>query len=103
MERARNVFVVPGDFDWNDVGDWKAVYDLNEKNTNGNVILGNAIAQDSHDCMIHATERLIVLVGMEKTIVVDTKDATLICRQDYTQEVKKVVDYLNAEQLNAFV
>jgi mannose-1-phosphate guanylyltransferase len=103
MERSKNVFVIPGDFDWNDVGDWKAVYDLHEKNSSGNVILGNAIAQDARNCMIHANNRLIVVVGMDDTIVVDTEDATLICHQERTQQVKNVVDFLNAEQLESFV
>lgn len=102
MERSRNMFVVPADFDWNDVGDWGAVYDLYEKNANGNVILGNAIAQDARNCMIYAKNRLIVLVGMEQTIVVDTPDATLICHRDHTQQVKTVVDFINSERLENF-
>jgi len=103
MERSDRVFVIPGDFDWNDVGDWKAVYDLHEKNSSGNVILGNAIAQDSANCLIQANNRLVVLVGMKDVVVVDTDDATLVCRMDQTQEVKSVVDYLNTEQLSEFV
>ena len=103
MERSDHVFVIPGEFDWNDVGDWKAVYDLHEKNSSGNVILGNAIAQDSVNCLIKANERLVVLVGMSDVVVVDTEDATLVCRMDETQEVKSVVDYLNTAHLSDFV
>ena len=103
MERSENVFVVPADFDWNDVGDWKAIYDLHEKNGSGNVILGNAIAEDSKNCLIKANDRLIVLVGMEHAIVVDTADATLICHSDHTQYVKQVVDYLDTEQLDDYI
>ncbi len=103
MERSPNVFVVPGEFDWNDVGDWKAVYNLHDKNKNGNLILGNAIAQDATNCMIQANDRLIVVVGMDDVIVVDTPDATLICHQDKTQQVKQVVEYLNTENLDTFL
>ena len=103
MERSEHVFVVPGTFDWSDVGDWRAVYDLQEKNSNGNVMLGNALAQDSRNCMIKAGDRLVAVVGVEDIIVVDTGDATLVCHQAKTQQVKQVVDYLNSERLESFL
>jgi mannose-1-phosphate guanylyltransferase len=103
MERADRVYVVPGAFGWNDVGDWRAVYDLSEKDGAGNTLVGNAIVHDSSRCFIQGDERLVVLVGIHDTIVVDTPDAVLVCHRDSTQQVKNVVDYLNANQLEAFV
>ena len=103
MERAEKVYVVPGSFDWSDVGDWRAVYDLREKGKHGNSISGNAIVHNSSGCLICADERLIVLIGIHDAVVVDTKDATLICHTDSTQQVKNVVDYLYANQLDDFV
>lgn len=103
MERADKVYVIPGSFDWSDVGDWEAVYNLKKKGKLGNAISGNAIVHDSGQCLIYAHDRLIVLVGMQDVVVVDTEDATLVCHRDHTQQVKNVVDYLYAHQLDKFV
>lgn len=103
MEQADTVYVVPGTFDWNDVGDWRAVYDLSNKDELGNVIKGNVIAQDSSRCYIQAGERLVVLVGIHDCIVVDTDDAVLVCNRDSAQQVKQVVEYLHAHQFEEYV
>ena len=103
MERAGSVFVVPGSFGWNDVGDWLAVYGLSEKNEHGNATKGNVIMQDSKGCYVQGNDRLVALVGMTDAIVVDTKDAVLVCNKESAQKVKHVVDYLHAHQLEEFV
>jgi mannose-1-phosphate guanylyltransferase len=103
MEQAEDVFVVPGAFEWNDVGDWRAVYDLSEKDEHGNVIQGNVIMQDSSRCFVQAGDRLIVLVGIHDSVVVDTDDAVLVCNRDSAQQVKQVVEYLHAHQFDEYV
>ncbi len=103
MERADNVFVVPGDFGWSDVGDWRAVYDFSDKDEHGNALHNHVIVHDSSRCLVQADDRLVVLVGIHDTIVVETEDALLICHRDSTQQVKNVVDYLHAHQLKEYV
>lgn len=103
MERAENVYVVPGSFGWSDVGDWRAVYGLSEKNEHGNAVQGNVIMHDSSRCLVHSNGRLIALVGIHDVMVVDTDDAILICNRESAQQVKNVVDYLHAHQLEEFV
>ncbi len=103
MERAHSVFVVPGNFDWNDVGDWKAVYDLAEKGPHGNSISGNAIVHDSSRCLVQASDKLVALVGVHDLIVVDTDDATLVCHRESAQGVKHIVDYLYAHQIDDYI
>lgn len=103
MERADKVYVVPGAFDWNDVGDWKAVYDLSEKGTAGNAIQGQAILHDAARCLISAQDRLVAVVGLNDIVVVDTEDALLVCHKDATQRVKNVVDYLYTHRLDEYV
>ena len=103
MERAEKVYVVPGSFGWNDIGDWRAVYDLSEHDEHGNALLGNVILHDSSRCLVHAEERLVVLVGIHDAVVVDTEDAVLVCQRENAQQVKNVVDYLRAHQLEAYV
>ncbi len=103
MEQAENVFVVPGAFEWNDVGDWRAVYDLSEKDDHGNVIEGDVIMQDSSRCYVQTEDRLVVLVGMHDTVVVDTEDAVLVCNPENAQQVKQVVEYMHAHQFEEYV
>lgn len=103
MERAEKVFVVPASFGWSDIGDWRAVYDLSEKNGHGNALHGNVIMHDSSRCLVQADRRLVVLVGIHDTVVVDTDDAILICNRESAQQVKNVVDYLHAHQLGEYV
>ncbi len=103
MERANRVYVVPGAFEWNDVGDWRAVYKLAEKDKLGNFLHGNVIMHNASRCFVQAEDRLVVLVGMHDAVVVDTKDAILICHRDSAQQVKNVVDYLHAHQLEDYI
>ena len=103
MERAKQVFVVPGSFGWSDVGDWRAVYDLSSKDEHGNALSGNVIVNDASRCLVEAEDRLIVLVGVHDLIVVETEDALLICHRESTQKVKNVVEYLRAHQLSEYV
>ncbi len=105
MERAEKVYVVPGDFGWSDVGDWRAVYELSEKDELGNALKANAVALNTARCLVESTssERLIALVGVRDLVVVDTDDALLVCHRDAAQDVKKVVDYLHAHQMTRYI
>lgn len=103
MERAEKVYVVPGSFGWNDVGDWRAVYDLSDKDDVGNALQGNVIMHDASRCLVHSQDRLVVLVGVHDAVVVETDDALLICNRESTQQVKNVVEYLHAHQLTDYV
>jgi mannose-1-phosphate guanylyltransferase len=98
MERAQKVYVVPGS-----LGDWRAVYDLSDKDKHGNALLGEAVVHSSSRCLVSSKERLVVLVGMHDAMVIDTEDAVLVCNRENSQEVKAVVDYLHANQLEEYV
>ena len=103
MERARSVYVVPGSFGWSDIGDWRAVYDLSEKDEHGNALHGEVIVHDSSRCYVQGGDQLVVLVGIHDAIVVNTADALLVCHRENTQRVKNVVEYLHAHQMDAYV
>jgi len=104
MERADHVYVVPGSFGWSDIGDWRAVYDLTGKDEHGNALDGEVIVLNSSRCLVRSTEgRLVVLVGIHDALVIETADATLICSRDQSQQVKSVVEYLSAHQLDNYV
>ncbi len=103
MERADEVYVVPGSFGWSDVGDWRAVYELSAHDEQGNAVEGEAILHDASRCYVQTADRLVVLVGLHDAVVVDTDDAVLVCHRESTQQVKNVVEYLHAHQLDTYV
>jgi len=96
MEKADKVLVIPADFGWDDIGSWTSLERIRTKKDGTNVIRGNVISLDSHRCIVEADceEKLIVLLGTEDLIVVDTDDVTLICSKDRAQEIKMVLDNL---------
>jgi len=101
-EKAHNLILVPGDFEWSDVGDWKVAYDVSPKDKDGNVVIhekgdGEFISIDSKNCLIHFSDQLIAAIGVENLVIVDTKDALLIMKKDRSQEVKTLVNKLQDE------
>ena len=93
MEKAKNVFVVPSYFGWCDLGTWESAYDNFEKDYLGNAVHGdNVMIIDATECMIKAPkQKLVVLQGLEKFIVVDTEDVLLICERNREQQIKEYV------------
>jgi mannose-1-phosphate guanylyltransferase/mannose-6-phosphate isomerase len=96
MEKSNNVVVVPLDAQWNDIGAWSALYDIGIKDSNGNVIKGDVIAQDTTNTYINADHHVVAVIGVDNLIIIDTPDATLIASQDKVQEVKSIVESLQA-------
>lgn len=94
MEKAENIYILPGTFGWDDVGSWLAVGRIKRKNEAGNVVDGNIITIDTQDCIIQGEKKLIAVVGMKDTVIVDTHDATLICTKKNVGNVKKVLENL---------
>lgn len=92
FERASNVGVVAGDFDWNDVGSWQAISDLAASNAGG--AEQDTVLVDSENVYVRKSDRLVALVGVSNLVVVDTADALLICDRSKTQQVKDVVEKL---------
>jgi len=96
MEKSRRVAVVPTRFRWSDVGSWPAAIEFHEPDTEGNVVQGDAILLESTHCALFGNKRLIAGIGLQDLIIVDEPDALLICRKDRAQEVKTIVDRLQA-------
>ena len=96
MEKSGQVAMVPARFRWSDVGSWPAVVDFHEADAAGNVVVGEAILLESRNCALFGGQRLIAGSGLADLIVVDERDALLICRKDRAQEVKQIVEKLKA-------
>jgi mannose-1-phosphate guanylyltransferase len=97
MEKSEKVLMLAGDFGWNDVGSWEAVYQLEPKDEQENCLTGSVLVLDSQGCLVHSPQKAVGLIGMKDLIVVDTPDALLICPRDRAQEVKKIVEMLEAQ------
>ncbi|SIR85044.1 mannose-1-phosphate guanylyltransferase (GDP) /mannose-6-phosphate isomerase, type 2 [Aquipseudomonas alcaligenes] len=97
MEKTSRACVVPLAAGWNDVGSWSSLWDVHEKNSDGNVLKGDVVTHGSHNSFVHATSKLVTLVGMDDVVVVETKDAVMIARKDAVQDVKKLVNTLDAK------
>ncbi|HIE43590.1 MAG TPA: mannose-1-phosphate guanylyltransferase [Candidatus Omnitrophica bacterium] len=91
MEKSKDVYVIQGDFPWNDVGSWSALEDIYPKDDMGNVKIGETAEIDTKNSILVARNRLIATVGVENMIVVETDDAVLICHKSKAQKVKELV------------
>jgi mannose-1-phosphate guanylyltransferase/mannose-6-phosphate isomerase len=97
MEKTDAAMVVPVDIGWSDVGSWSALWDVAERDADGNAHLGDVIAVDTRNSYAYA-RRLVALVGVDDLVVVETDDAVLVARKDRVQEVKQVVTRLKEAQ-----
>ncbi|WP_290921297.1 mannose-1-phosphate guanylyltransferase/mannose-6-phosphate isomerase [Halodesulfovibrio sp.] len=91
MEYTEDAVVVPLDAGWNDIGSWSAMWDVADKDENGNASTGDVLHCNSKNCFIHSKDRLVATVGLEDIVIVDTKDALLVAAKDSVQDVKMVV------------
>lgn len=91
LEKATNVFVIPADFAWSDLGTWNSAWENFDKDEAKNAIAGkNTLLVDASGCMVHSTDQKLVLVGgVEDLIVVNTPDALLICKKENEQQIKE--------------
>jgi mannose-1-phosphate guanylyltransferase len=92
MEKTDAAAVVPLDAGWNDIGSWSALWDVQERDGEGNALAGDVLPLDSRNTLVRAESRLVAVVGVEDLVVVETKDAVLVAHKDHVQNVKGVVD-----------
>ncbi|GMQ92760.1 MAG: mannose-1-phosphate guanylyltransferase/mannose-6-phosphate isomerase [Acidimicrobiia bacterium] len=98
MERTSMAAVVPTDPGWNDVGTWESLWDIAEKDAEGNVLVGDVLSVETSGSYVKASDRLVATVGIDNMVVVDTPDAVLVANRDAAQDVRKVVEILKREQ-----
>ena len=103
MEKAKNIYVIPGNFGWDDVGSWLSLERINNTNQDGNIISGNVVTVKTKNSIIQGSKKLIATIGLEDIIIVDTDDALLICNKDNTQEVKEVIANLKASNKTEYL
>lgn len=106
MEKADNVYVLPSEFGWSDLGNWASVYELSEKDYVGNAVIPSekVIMYDSSNCMVNVPKgKLVILQGLHDFIVVEENNTLLICPRDQEQEIKQIVGDVKQHFGNEFI
>lgn len=98
MEKSPDVYVVPGEFGWNDVGSFDMMGVLHEADSAGNITIGDQINIDTKNCITYSSGRLVATIGLENIVVIETPDAVLVCDKSKVQDVKKVVEQLKKDR-----
>ncbi|WP_277344963.1 MULTISPECIES: mannose-1-phosphate guanylyltransferase/mannose-6-phosphate isomerase [Pseudomonadaceae] len=89
--------MVPLNSGWSDLGAWDAVWNVSAKEENGNVLKGDVLITESHNSLVHASSRLVALVGVDNLVVIETADAIMVADRDRCQEVRQIVRQLNEQ------
>lgn len=89
--------VIPLDAGWSDIGAWAELWQIGDKDKDGNVIQGDVVSLDSTNSMLFSQQRLIAAVGLKDIVVVETADAILVADKDHVQDVKRIVDWIKSE------
>jgi mannose-1-phosphate guanylyltransferase len=103
MEKSNNAVVIPSDFTWNDVGTWSSLDELMPKDEDGNILQGDCIALETRDTSIFSQDKLIITLGIDGIVIVETKDVILISSKNKTQDIKKILERLEEEGLDKYL
>ena len=88
------------DVGWDDIGSWNSLWELKDKDKDGNVVEGDVILKDVKNTYTSSSNRLISAIGVDNLIIIDTKDALLVANKEYSQKINTIVNKLNESQRN---
>lgn len=97
MEKTADAVVVPLDAGWSDIGSWAALWEVGNKDDQGNVSQGDVLMEQTHNTFVYSQSRLVSTVGVDNLVIVETKDAILVAHKNQVQDVKKIVDRLKTD------
>ena len=100
MEKSDKIALVKLESDWNDLGSWSSIYDISNKDENGNVFIGHVLDKNSKNSFVYSSSKLVATIGLEDTIIVETEDAVLACKKDQAQNVKHIYNTLKEQNDN---
>ncbi len=98
MEKTDKAAVVKTDIGWSDIGSWRALWEVADKDDQGNAAYGDVVLEDVHNSLVRSEHILVATVGLRDTLVVETADAVLVAPIDRSQDVKKIVDRLKRDK-----
>lgn len=102
MEKTARAVVVVADLGWSDIGSWQALYEVLEKDANGNVCQGDVLLEDTKNSLIRSENMLVAAVGLTDTMVIETSDALLVAPLSRSQDVNKIVARLKKDKRDEF-
>lgn len=103
MEKTSRAAVVVADLGWSDIGSWQALWQVLDKDDDGNVCQGDVLLEDTRNCLVRSENMLVAAVGLEDALIVETADAVLVAPLSRSQDVKKIVARLKSKQRKEFM
>ena len=97
IEKSSHVFMIKGNFGWNDVGSWPSAAQYWPKDSNKNSFIGDVISLDSSQCIVYSPKKPVALLGVKDLVIVEDGDALLVCKKERAQDVKKIVEILQSK------
>ena len=101
MENTKKLVTIPFETEWKDIGSWDALYEIAEKDNNGNYFVGKTLDIDSENSMVYSTHKTVATLGLKDTVVVETEDAVLVCDKNNTNGIKNIYKKLNGKNTTA--
>jgi mannose-1-phosphate guanylyltransferase len=98
MEKTADAVLVPMDAGWSDIGSWSSLWDISEKNNDGNVTQGDVLLHNSKNCYVRSNDRLTAVIGADDLVIVDTKDALMVAHKDAVQDAKIIAQQLKKNE-----
>lgn len=103
MEHTDKAAVIPADIGWSDIGAWHAVWEASNKDAEHNAVRGDVMLLDAHHNLVRAESRLVVALGVDNLIIIETPDAVMVAPKNRAQDVKLIVEQLNANRRNEHI
>lgn len=95
MEKTNKAVVIELNTGWSDIGSWDSLWEISKKQSDGNVIVGDVISEESSNCYIHSQGKLTATLGIKDLIVINTKDALLVANKRDSQKIKEIISKLS--------
>lgn len=103
MEYTDKAYVIPSDFGWSDVGNWKSLYEVSDKDDNENAIKGDCINFETSNCLVYGKEKLIVTLGLDNVAIIDTDDALMVASLDKVDRMGDIINMLKKENKEVLI
>jgi len=103
MEKSNKIALIKLESDWNDLGSWQSIYDISQKDDDGNVFIGHVLDEESKNSLVYSSSKLVATIGLDDIVLVETEDAILACKKDKTQDVKKIFETLKKQKDDTYL
>ena len=96
FEKTKKAVVIALNCGWNDIGSWESLWELSKKDMRGNCLNGKVLIHETNNSLIRSEDKLVVSIGLENVIIIETKDAVLVSKKDCSQDLKNIVSLMKS-------